>query len=294
MDRHVFKNDEFMAMALESDSHQGLGAHSFRKGAADESRKKGALPDEIEIRGRWKPQGKRAVFRHIDVTQVHIDAKICGMLCPGGPIKCKLKAGLANLVTDDWLFTHCVPHIRLRLPNDRRLCRILGLSTLHACCDPTLREHLPELQRNRLAAALQGIDYGVNAVEKIPLHVCSVNGNLFIDEMTQGGGQAGQAAGGGAPFVPAAVGAATHGAVLQSILLNQQRTNQSQALMQVQMDNGFASMKQHIAWQFVTLNDNVRRFGGAIQGGFARQDPTQAANRRAAENEPPLPPNCNA
>jgi len=41
MDRHVFKNDEFMAMALESDSHQGLGTHSFRKGAADEARKAG-------------------------------------------------------------------------------------------------------------------------------------------------------------------------------------------------------------------------------------------------------------
>jgi len=207
-----------------------------------------------------------------------------------GPNQNKLKAGLANLVTDDWLFTHCVPHIRLRFPNDRRLCRILGLSTLYACCDPTLREHLPELQRTRLAAALQGIDYGVNAVEKIPLHVYSVNGNLFIDEMTQGGGQAGQAAG-GAPFVPAAVGATTHGAVLQSILLNQQRTNQSQALVQVQMDNGFASMKQYIGRQFVTLNDQVRRFGGTIQGRFARQDPTQTANRQAAENEPPLPPN---
>jgi len=191
MDRHLFKNDEFMAMALESDSHQGLGTHSFRKGAADEARKAGALPDEIKIQGRWKPQGRRAVFRYIDVTQVHIDAKICALLCPGGPVKYKLEAGLDNLVTNDWLFTNCVPHIHLRFANDRRLCRILGLSTLHAYCDPTLREQLPELQRNRLAATLQGIDYGVNAVEKAPLHVYSVNGNLFIDEMTQGGGQAG-------------------------------------------------------------------------------------------------------
>jgi len=52
--------------------------------------------------------------------------------------------------------------------------------------------------------------------------------------------------------------------------------------MQVQMDNGFAAMKQYIGRQFVTLNDNVRRFGGTIQGGFARQDPTQPANRQAA------------
>jgi len=62
MDRHVFKNAAFMAMTLESDTHQGLGAHSFRKGAADEARKTGALPDKIEIRGRWKPQGKRVVL----------------------------------------------------------------------------------------------------------------------------------------------------------------------------------------------------------------------------------------
>jgi len=123
-------------------------------------------------------------------------------------------------------------------------------------------------------------------VTKVPLHACSVNGNLCIDEMTQGEGQA---AGVGA--VAPAVGAATQGAVLQSILLNQQHTNCTQALMQVQIDNGFAAMKQHIARQFVTLNDNVSRFGGTIQGGFARQDPTQAANRRAAKNEPPLPPN---
>jgi len=92
MDRHVFKNDELVSMALESDEHQGLGAHSFRMGAADEARKAGAQADEIEIRGRWKPQGKRVAFRHIDVTQVHIDAKVAALLCPGGPIKCKLKA----------------------------------------------------------------------------------------------------------------------------------------------------------------------------------------------------------
>ena len=103
--------------------------------------------------------------------------------------------------------------------------------------------------------------------------------------MTQGEGQA-AGVGGVAP----AVGATAHGAVLQSILLNQQRTNFTQALMQVQMDNGFASMKQHIGRQFVTLNDNIRRFGSTTQEGFARQDPVQAANQQAARNKPALPP----
>jgi len=243
MDRHVFKKDGFMAVALESDTHQGLGARSFRKGAAEEARKARALPDKIEIRGWWKPQGKRVVFRHIDVTQVHIDAKICGMLCPGGPIKCKLKTGLANLVTDDWLFTNCVPHIRLRFPNDRRLCRILGLSTLHAHCDPTQREQLSELQRNRLAAALQGVNCGVNAVWKIPLHVCSVNGNLFIDEMTQGGGQAA-----GAPAVPTAVGDA--GLVSSRIFLCSRRLQQLIKL---------PWRETHVTWQSVLCPQSQSR-----------------------------------
>ena len=174
-------------MAVESDQSVGLGTHSFRKGAADEARKAGALPDEIEIRGRWKPQGRRVVFRYIDVTQVHIDAKIAGMLCPGGPIKYKLKHGLANRITDEWLFTHCVPHIRRRFPNDRRFCRILGLATLFAYCDPTLRERLTDFHRTRISAGLEGINYGVNCVERVPLHIYSVNGNLCIDEMAQAG-----------------------------------------------------------------------------------------------------------
>ena len=37
MDRHVFKNDEFVEMAVESDQSVGLGTHSFRKGATDEA-----------------------------------------------------------------------------------------------------------------------------------------------------------------------------------------------------------------------------------------------------------------
>ena len=61
------------------------------EGAANEARRQGALADEIEIRRRWKPQGRRVAFRHIDVKQLHTDAKVAGMLCKGGPIKCKLK-----------------------------------------------------------------------------------------------------------------------------------------------------------------------------------------------------------
>jgi len=286
VDQHVFKNQEFMDMALESDFHAGLGTHSFRKGAADEARKLGALPDKIEIRGRWKPQGRRVMFRCIDATQTHIDANVAAPLCPGGVIKHKLKASQTDHITDDWLFTQCVPDMRRRCPNDRRLCRALALATLFCCCDPALRANLPELQVGRVTACLQGVEHGANCVERVPLHVCQVNGNLCVDEVTQAGGgeAAGQAAG-----VAHAVGGANQGQVLQSILLNQQRSNTMQAVMQVQMDDGFASMKQRMDRRFVMLNDNVRCFGGTIQGGFARQAPVQAGNRQAARGKSPLP-----
>jgi len=210
------------------------------------------------------------------VTQVHIDAKVAALLCPGGAIKYKLKASLADLITDDWLFTKCVPHIRRRYPNDHRLCRILGLATLHAYCDPTLRELLPNEQQARLSYGLRDTNYGVNAVEKVPLHVYAINSNSCINKMMQQGQVVeGQAA--AVVAAPGVVGAA-HGAILQSILLNQQRCVNQHAIQQVQMETGFSSMKQYMDGWFVTLNDNVRRFSGTIQGGFARQDPVQAAN----------------
>jgi len=218
MDRHVFKNDDFCQLALDSDEHKGLGTHSFRKGSADEARKNGANADEIKIRGRWKPQGKHVVFRYIDVNKVHIDAKVAVLLCPGGPIKYKLKVGL-DRINHEWLFTNCIPHIHAHFSNDRAFCRTLGLASLYAYCEPTLRDLLTDFHRIRIAVALQGLEHGDNCVEKIPLHVCNVNGNLHIKELTQGAGQEA-----GAAQLPVGVGGTDTGAMLQTIILNQQCT----------------------------------------------------------------------
>jgi len=143
------------------------------------------------------------------------------MLCRGGPIKYKLKVGLENRITDDWLFTHCVPHIRMRFSNDRRLCKIFGLTALYAYCDPTLRGYLTEYQCTRIAAGLNGLGVGYtdNCVERVPLHIYSINGNLCVDEVNTGASL--NAGGVGATAAGTAPGANT--AVLQSILLQQQR-----------------------------------------------------------------------
>jgi len=144
----------------------------------------------------------------------------------GGGIKYKLKASFMDRITDEWLFAHCVPHIRHCFPNDRRFCRVMGLATLFAYCDPTLRDtRLTEHHRTRILAGLEGLDYGANCVERVPLHVYSVNGNLCIDEMTMppgfgdGDGNGGGGGGGGHAGAPMGVCGATNQAVLQSTLL---------------------------------------------------------------------------
>jgi len=276
MDCHVFKNDKFMDLALESDQHQGLGTHSFQNGVADEARKLGAMVDEIEIRGWWKSQGRRVVFRYIDISQNHIDAKVAALLCPGGAIKYKLNASATDRITDEFLFTHCVPNICRRFPNDRHLCRILGLSMLFAYCDPALRDTLTEYTVTRLAGGLQGVNMETNLVERAPLHIYTINCNLCVNEVqVQGpGAGGGGAAAGGGPAMPGDGGTAGAGtgtgdqAVLQSILLNQHIANSTMALMQTQiMDNGFASMKNYMQQQGALINGNVHCFGGAVQGG---------------------------
>ena len=231
------------------------------------------------------------VFRYIDVQQLHIDSKIAGISCKGGLIKYKLKAGLNNIM-DDWLFTHCVSHIRNHFPNERRFCRILALATMFAYCDPTLRASLPELQRERMEAGMQGILHVDNLVDRVPLHIYSVNGQVCIDEIINGtfnGAGAAVAAG-----VPATVNTGANNAVLQSVLLQQQRCAQSISLLHMHVDTQFQTMKTFLQRQNTTLNGNIRRFGGAIQGGLARQDPVQAGNRRRAgaqlEDLPPTQP----
>jgi len=55
--RHVCSVEEFLDL-VDVDKDCGLGAHSTRKGAANEARRQGGLADEIKIRGRWKQNGQ--------------------------------------------------------------------------------------------------------------------------------------------------------------------------------------------------------------------------------------------
>jgi len=98
-----------------------------------------------------------------------------------------------------------------------------------------------------------------------------------VDEVNMG---ASSNAGGVTAAAAAAAGTAPGAdtAVRQSILLQQQPCVQSVSALHVHVDSPFQVMK---AWQqqrFATMIDNIRQFGGPVQGGFARQDPGQASN----------------
>ena len=71
------------------------------------------------------------------------------------------------------------------------------------------------------------------------------------------------------------------------MLVNVQRMQQQSSQMHRQLEASIASFRQWSSTQFKMINTNVRRFGGTVTGGFARQDPQQANNRRraGAENE---------
>jgi Transcriptional activator of glycolytic enzymes len=279
LEKVVWNHEEFKALATEDDT-EGVGTHSYRKFPSNYARGCGCTPDEIEIRGRWKSQGQRTVFRYIDVKQLTIDAKVCGVLCVGGPIKYKLKPDVT--LTDDWLFEHVVPNIRKRFPEDSRLCRVLGTALLFGAMDPEVGEkYVPQGIRQRISSAYLPTHPAIQQpVARVPLTIYRVQDTLMIDEMiVQGdnGGGNGPTAGTAAGTAPV-VNQQQHA----QVLINLQALQQNVAQNHQQQQESMASLRTWCGNQFRTINNNIRAHGGTIQGAFARQDPQQQARRRQA------------
>ena len=274
LERVVWSQDEFTALATEEDE-EGVGTHSYRKFPSNYARGCGCSPDEIEIRGRWKTQGQRVVFRYIDVKQLSIDAKVAGVLSVGGPIKYKFNDGV-NL-TDDWLFENVVPNTRRRFPNDTRLCRVLAKSILFAALDNEVgEEYVPGPMRDRITAAYIPTHPNIaQPVIRVPLTIYRIQDTLMIDEMTAGETEPAPEAGGAAPV-------GFNNQQVQQLLINLQSLQRSVAENHQQMTQSVSSLRTWTQQQFRTVNTNIRSFGGTIQGALARQDPQQQARRRQA------------
>jgi hypothetical protein len=164
---------------------------------------------------RWKKNGKRVVFRYIDVTQLYEAAKVTATLCVRGPVKYALKDGID--IGNEWLFENFLPNIRNKFRNDTKLCCVLALSLLYACMKDDIM--VTEGIRIRVKDAHSKLGFDEDQpVKKIPLHVYRIEDRLMIDPIGGEMGAVGAAAGVGPITLTLEMG--------QSIMLRLNRLDQ--------------------------------------------------------------------
>ena len=165
-----------------------IGSHSLRKFASTWPAEHGISQDDIEIRGRWKGgRNGRTVNKYINVEQLPTDGKVAAVLCIGGPVKYKARAG--SHLTFQFIKDHVVPGIFQHFTADEnnKITGILGLALLWAAHQPGLEHMMADEVRLRIRNAYANIrgenpaDW--NPVAKIPLIVTRVENNLCIDEL---------------------------------------------------------------------------------------------------------------
>jgi hypothetical protein len=235
--------------------------------------------------------GGRVIQVYIDVKQLYVDAKVASILCVGGPIAYKLREGVD--LSEEWLYEHVAPHIKHRFPNDNRMCRALALALLWGCLDPEQKQLMPGALQARVEAAwnahciVSEEDTHNNPVVKVPLVVYRIADNLCIDELgvpMAGEGEQGDAVMQHEAAVAAAGERHDNGEQFQALLIQLQQTQTTVNNNHQSVLNSIGSLRSWSEGQFQQLNSNIRRFGGTIQGGLARQgNQVQRQQARAEE-----------
>ena len=159
-----------------------LGTHGIRKLAGSFAANNSCSPSEVELRGRWKSEGRKQVNTYINTTLPYPDAKVAAILCVGGPINYVEKEGYG--IGNDFLLAAVVPHINRRFGAD--IAVLLGLPLLWACMDTTFKSWLPSDLVNPVVAEYEKfrtMDVNENSVDKVRFLVTGNGGNLRIDEM---------------------------------------------------------------------------------------------------------------
>lgn len=276
-----WKHPDFQALEDEvGDDPRGIGTHSLRKYGVNEAKSQGAVTEQYEYRGRWigKKTGSVAERHYAEADDPFTDAMVAGMLCHGGPIRYALRDNLAA-VTDNFLFTTVIPHIRDRFANhDIRFCRVMALAKLYAVFDDEISELLPMEDMLTIRQAFEEA-YGTqetNPVQQIEIVIMRIDGRLEIVDSARPDGNGG--VGVGAPAAVQQNGALSNDA--QQVLSYIKAMEQN---IQQQLTNIQAQQEQLRVWmqaQFNKVNNNQRRFGGTIGQALARQDPDEQARRR--------------
>jgi len=174
--RQTYDSGEFVA---EKDGP--LGSHSIRKYSSTRSRRNGASKDERDYRGRWK-RHRRTSDAYDDPELPYPDAKVAGMLCPGGPCSYRIKSD--SPVTEDWILEHVVPNLAAS-SYSTTLAKLLGKALLWTIFSEK-SGWVPGGIVDRVKLAynnLLGEESNVNPIEKRLLVITGDDATLLITEV---------------------------------------------------------------------------------------------------------------
>ncbi len=250
-----------------------VGTHSRRKFAADYAANCGNSSEEVEIRARWKRlRSGKIVFIYITYEKAYEDAKVAGTLCIGGPIMYKLKDGLDEKITQQWIFEKVIPNIRQRY-RDLRLCNVLGKALLYACMSDEEGVIVPDDIRNRVRREYELLDLDeAQPVEKVPLHIQRIEDKLQIDPISERDMVEGLNIG------TASGNKAIQNAIQTLTIRQTQDRNENNRLHNATF-SAIQEMRNDMHRHFKVTNNNVRCFGGTIEGAFVRQRTQQTSDR---------------
>lgn len=269
----AWENAEFKALEDQvgaEDDRQGIGGHSLRKFASTDCKRKGAHREEVEYRGRWIGSKNKSVCAtsYIDTDDPYTDAYVAALGCDEGAVCYEVDDGMT--VTDEWLFTNVIPHIRERYTNDLRFCRVVGKAHLWACFNEEARDGLclGSTIRNRYNQDHENPD-NKNPVKKIALEIINTNGRLRIIKVREDGEEA-TTGDSSNPNTPNEVSGQRNlnNRQLVAMMNNLERQMNEQWVAQQQM---LEAQRLFIQQQFDVLNNNVRRYGGTLTSAFANQ-----------------------
>ena len=302
----VLKNKEFQAIYKGPDKRK-LGLHSKRKMGSTQAKRRGASGDQVDHRGRWViKKGSRIVNQvYIDPEDLYADAVAASKLAMGGPIAHKLKDGIATHVTISWLGHNVIPNVAARYGGDHSLIKNLGLAMLWLIMDEEAAAELavPQSMIDRTKSAYDDLptdNKPTQPVARVSLHIYRHGEETIIEEVAQRAErQQDQQDQQGRPAtvadelarIPGSGGNDATQHVLQTVVIQQRNLQQQLQELQQAM---ITTDQRNRVWmdnKFRQINGTVRRFGGTIQGGLARQHPERQAEVRRVEAEgPPAEP----
>jgi hypothetical protein len=170
------------------------GRHSVCKYSSSTAQNNGCTKDGKDLRERWK-SSQRISDIYDDVELPFPDAKVAGLLCPGGPIRYAILPGSG--VTRAFIVDHVTPKICDKYGSD--VACILGTALLWVVHSPYFSMVPPFTMRDDLCLRYDEVKtagFTNNPVQKVPLIICGDEGQVHMvdDPKAYQGGQ--QPAGG--------------------------------------------------------------------------------------------------